>query len=152
MKRAMIVGAILLLVGFVMLADMCSWGISDGAYDLVVRVTPTDATPAWVVCFPFNTRPRAEQWLERLELAEKRVVWQAFEEPTYYADPFAGKPFLVYVGFGFHDSSLFGWSWNHSQSYHVVLILAEMPDGRRVGKIVDIPDYRESREVRVTIP
>jgi hypothetical protein len=31
-------------------------------------------------------------------------------------------------------------------------VVAKMPGGRRVGKVVDIPDYRVSREVAVSVP
>jgi hypothetical protein len=35
---------------------------------------------------------------------------------------------------------------------HFLLLIAEMPNGGRVGRTVEIPDYRKSKEVSVILP
>jgi hypothetical protein len=67
------------------------------------------------------------------------------------ADPFDGRPVPVKVWTAGRQSWLFGELENPPHARHL-LVVAELPGGRRVGTVADIPDFRRSREMTVTLP
>jgi hypothetical protein len=115
----------------------------DGRFDLTVRVSSDPGPPQSVACEAFPSRQYAEYALEHLHPPETQS-WKVT------ADPFAGEPLVVSVPVSGRDS-LLGWELSRFQFRHLVVV-AVLPDGRRVGKLVDIPDGRVSREVSVSFP
>jgi hypothetical protein len=105
--------------------------IWDGRFELTVRVSSEPGPPQSVTCEAFPSRKHAEYVLEHL-LPPDAPPWSAT------ADPFSGEPLIVSVPISGKES-LLGWELSRFQFRHLVVV-AELPDGRRVGKLVDIPD------------
>src|SRR5262249_36623438 len=99
--------------------------------------------PRSVSCQAFGRREDAVFTLEHLLPPETRL-WSAV------ADPYAGEPLTVNVPVSGRDS-MSGRELRRSPLRDFVGS-AMPPDGRRVGKLVDIPDGRVSREVSVALP
>jgi hypothetical protein len=96
-----------------------------------------------VTCQACSDREEAEYTLEYLIPLETRH-WSAV------ADPFDGQPLMVPVPVSGRTSP-FGRKVHRFQFRHLVVI-GQLKDGRRMGKRVEIPDCRVSREVTVSLP
>jgi len=117
--------------------------IWDGSFDLTVRVESSAGQPQVVSCEAFGRREYAEEAVAHLLPPESRM-WSTT------ADPFDGQPLIVRVAVSGRESP-FGRELRRSQ-FRYLAVIAVLPDGRRVGKVVDIPDERVSREVSVALP
>jgi hypothetical protein len=115
----------------------------DGAYELTVRVESPDGRPRSVSCEAFGRREYADAAVVHPHPPESQR-WSAV------ADPFEGQPITVQVAVSGRESP-FGRELRRSQ-FKFLAVNAVMADGRRVGKVVEIPDSRVSREVAVTLP
>jgi hypothetical protein len=58
-----------------------------------------------------------------------------------------GERFEAHVTFTDRESGM-GWRYSSFQ-YRYLVVVAVLADGRRVGKVVELPDARESREITV---
>lgn len=116
--------------------------IWDGSFDLTVRVESRAGQPQSISCQALGGRETAAQVLADLSPPESR--WSAV------ADPFDGRPLIVHVPVSGRESP-FGRELARSQ-FRFLVVIADLADGRRVGKLVDIPDGRVSREVSVVVP
>jgi len=144
MRRILLTAAVLLVAGalaweFVPI-PVTVW---DGGFDLTVHVASTGGPMRKVTCEAFGTRAPAEQSLEFL-IPPDSASWSAT------ADPFVGQTLTVRVAVSGHESPM-GRALSRSQFRHLVVI-GEFQDGRRVGKLVDIPDVRVTREISVVLP
>ena len=117
--------------------------IWDGGYDLTVRVSGDPGPPRSVSCETFGHRQDAEEAAARRMPPGSRM-WSTV------ADPFDGQPITVKVAVSGRDS-MSGRELRRSQ-FRYLVVVAVLPDGQRVSKLVDIPDGRVSREVSVTVP
>jgi hypothetical protein len=115
----------------------------DGAYDLTVRVSSTAGPLRSIRCEAFARREHAEELLERPAPLGPRT-W------SVVADPFTGAPLRVPVRISGHESPS-GREVSRFQFRHLAVI-GELADGRQVGRLVEIPDCRVSREVSVALP
>ena len=115
--------------------------IWDGSFNLIVRVECPEGRPRAVTCEAFGRREYADEAVAHLLPLES---WSAV------ADPFDGQPITVRVAVSGRESP-FGRELLRSQ-FRFLAVIAVLPDGRRVGKVVDIPDGRVSREVSVALP
>src|SRR5689334_19463052 len=116
-----------------------------GGFELTVRVSSTPTPPRAVSCQTFNNRSVAEFVVENLLRPEPGAGrWATV------ADPFAGEPLTVLVPVS-TKSWMGGLRWRRMQ-FEYLVVIAVLPDGRQVGKVVDIPDGRVSREVSVEVP
>lgn len=144
MWRTLLVIALLLAVGAaVWVYTSATYIIWDGGYDLTVRVTSNPGPPQSVSCQARGRREDAEYVLEHL-LPPETQLWSAT------ADPFASKPLTVHVPVSGRVSRS-GRQLSRTQ-FHWLVVIAVLPDGRRVGKLVEIPDGRVSREINVELP
>jgi hypothetical protein len=122
----------------------------DGGYDLTVNISTADVSPKWVYCLPCAHRDEADLAHHEFSDAQKALSlkdngWGKFVQP------FDGQPIQVFVWLSGRSSTVFG-ELSETQFGRYLVVIAEMPDGTRVGKIVNIPDHKQSREVSVTIP
>jgi hypothetical protein len=124
-----------------------------GGYDLTVHLdTPTDP-PSVVICAATLRRDNAEDTVANLRtLPPETRLTPALDIGgcATVADPFAGEPLTVHIK-TVGRSSAFDRDLSRTQ-YRFLVVGAEWPDGRRVWKVVEIPDGRVSREVRVSLP
>ena len=138
-------------IALAVLATCCAAWVCDstthtiwvGQYELTVRVSSKSKLPQSVTCQAFGRRGDAER-AARYGLPSDGTGWPAV------ADPFDGKPLAVRVMPSGRDSMI-GRELVRTQSGYLAVV-AVMPDGRRVVKIVDIPDDQASREVDVVLP
>jgi hypothetical protein len=134
----------LLIVGFgLWFYTSKEYVIWDGGFDLTVHVSSNPVRPRSVTCQAFGHREYADFAVEHL-LPPSSRLWSAT------ADPFDGKPIRVDVPVSGRDS-MSGRELARFQ-FRYLVVIAVLPDGRRVGKLVNIPDSRVSREVTVTFP
>lgn len=117
--------------------------IWDGAFELKVHVVCHTDPPRAVSCEAFGHREYAEKIVARLLPTESQAR-------SAIADPFGGQTLTVSVPVSGRRSP-FGRELRWSQ-FQALVVIATYPDGHRVGKVVDIPDSRVSREVTVELP
>lgn len=115
--------------------------IWDGSFDLTVRVVCPEGRPRAVTYEAFGRREYADEAVAHLLPPES---WSAV------SDPFDDQPITVRVAVSGRKSP-FGRKLRRSQ-FRFLAVIAVLPDGQRVGKVVDIPDGRVSREVSVALP
>ncbi len=144
MRRALIAVVATLAVGVLawefIPVQVLIW---DGSFDLTVRVECPAGQPRSVSCEAFGRREYADEAAAQLLPPESRM-WSTT------AEPFDGQALSVRVAVSGRESP-FGRELRRSQFRHLAVI-AVLADGRRVGKVVDIPDGQVSREVSVTLP
>jgi hypothetical protein len=151
MRRRPFLVAVLVLIAAVTAVEFIPLYllIWDGGYELTVHVdTPADP-PTAVACSAFGRREDAEHLCELSREAPAAALFAEGGRATL-ADPFHGQPLKVYIWVSGRESA-FGREVSRSQQRFLV-VGAEWPDGRRVCKVVEIPDGRVSREMRVTVP
>jgi hypothetical protein len=139
-----------LIIGFLVVAGALAWEfipiqltIWDGGFDLTVNVSSTAGPLKSVSCQACGGREEAEEILEYLlppDLGSSSAV----------ADPFDGQPLRVQVPVSGRASPM-GRELRRSQ-FRYLVVIGQLNDGRRLGKLVEIPDGRESREVSVSLP
>jgi hypothetical protein len=143
MRRKLVAVLVLLVFGVALWAYSSATHIVwDGGFDLSVHVSSNPGPPLSVTCQPFGRLEYAEYMLKHL--SPETRLW------SVSADPFVGEPLIVHVPVSGRDS-MSGRQLSRSQ-FEYLVVVAVLPDGRRVGKLVDIPDGRVSREVSVTLP
>ena len=141
MRRTLLILAAVIVAGFLawefvpIYVARCS-----GSFDLTVRV---EGRPRSVSCEAVGSLREAEEALAVLLPPDTRM-WSAI------VDPFDGRPLEVRVAVNWRESPLGRQYWRTQFRYLVVI--ATMPDGERIGKLVDIPDSRESKQVTVSLP
>lgn len=121
----------------------CLW---VGGYDLAVNIDKSDDPPAMVGCFGMIHRDEADRFCS---LSPDPREFGRFESRSF-ADPYTGQPLKVHIRTTGQTSAFGRELGRHQQRFLVVN--AEWRDGRRACKVVKIPDGRESREVRVSLP
>jgi hypothetical protein len=133
-----------LLVAGISLLLFVPWEtLGCGKFDLAVVVEPSGGRICAVTSEAFQRREEAESALE--QLTPPSSDWCSATEA-----PFTGQPLKTRVPFSQRTSAL-GREIDYIQ-FHYLVVIAELQDGRRVGKLVDIPDGRMSREVHVGLP
>ena len=140
----------LLIVSLLIAAVPLAWEfvpiqvkVWDGGFELTVNVTTLGGPLRSVSCQAFGRRDEAEQIAELL-LSPYSQTWSAV------SDPFSGKPLKVQVAVSGRDSPS-GRKLRRYQ-FRYLVVIGTFQDGRQVGKVVEIPDCRESREVNVSLP
>ena len=117
----------------------------DGGYQLTVRVERPEGRPRSVSVEAHGQRKDADYAVEHL------LPPESLSSPRCaVADPFDGRPLTVWVPTSGRVSP-FGRELQRMQ-FPYLAVVATLPDGRRVGKVVAIPDGRVSQEVTVTLP
>lgn len=115
----------------------------SGGYDLAITVKNAGAEPIIAVsCQAFGWAEHAEETMRHLRLLESN--WSAS------AKPFQGKPLILAMPTGGRVSPM-GRELSRFQPRHLVVI-AEFGNGKRVGKLVEIPDVEVSRSMEVWMP
>jgi hypothetical protein len=120
--------------------------ICDGGFDLTVHVSSQPGPPQSVSCEVIYRREAAEQVLEHLAQPPP----QRGPVMAVTADPFAGEPLTVHVPVSWWES-MSGRRLTRPRPLWLVVI-AVLPDGRRVGKLVEVPDRGATRQVSVELP
>lgn len=144
MRPKLVAIALLLVAGAVVwVCTSTPCVVWDGGFDLTVNVSSDPGPPRSVTCQALGRREEAECVLEHLLPPETRL-WSAI------ANPFVGKALTVRVPLSGRDS-MSGRELSRFQ-FRYMVVVAVLPDGRRVGKLVDIPDCRVAREVAVVLP
>jgi len=115
----------------------------DGHFDLTVHVRSPSGQPSRVSCEAFGHREYAEEAVARLSPLDSQLR-------SAMGGSFVGNQFTVRVPVSGRRSP-FGRELRRMQ-FQALAVIAEFPDGRRVGKVVDIPDGRVSHEVTVAFP
>lgn len=122
-------------------------------YDFTVHIdTPAGDPPSAVGCRAFGRQGEAERIADLCRNASPPVPLVELFHHVHgaIADPYVGGPLHVRVK-GSSRDSLFGRELSRAQ-YKALVVGAEWPDGRRVWKVVEIPDGSTAREVRVPLP
>jgi hypothetical protein len=153
--RRLLLG-VALIVGFFMLCGVlllaliplgCYFGVirhveGVGGFELTVNVTTSGDKLRSVSCEAVGgKREVAEEVAEKLIPPETRL-WSTV------ADPFDGKPLKVHIQFTTGGSC----SEPHYHQLRYLVVIGTFQDGRRLGKVVEIPDGRQSKEVDVSFP
>jgi hypothetical protein len=149
-----LLGAVVLLIGGVLafesaVGEVVIW---DGWYDFTIHLdTPTDP-PSAVGCRAFGRLDEAERIAGLCRKGSPPFPLAEFFDHAFgtLVNPYTGEPLKVRVPVSGRQSVL---GRELSRSQHDALVVgAEWPDGRRVWKVVEIPDGRVSKEVRVSLP
>lgn len=143
MRKAVLI-TLGVLVGLVLLIEFgpMSGYMWSGAFPLDVEVMTDDTPPRRVYCQANWNEREAETWCSMLRPDDERVA---------AADPFEGQSLQVRVISDGRASLLLGRNTAWVQQQYLVVV-AEWDDGRRVAKVVPIPDGQTTRTLRVEIP
>jgi len=117
------------------------WAIWDGSFKLIVHVSSDVGPLESVSCEAFDSQENARMAVEDLSPPRR---WFAT------AAPFTGQPITVGVPLS-GTTSMSGRELSRIQFRHLVVI-GQLQDGRRIGKLAEIPDDRVSRELQVSLP
>jgi hypothetical protein len=124
-----------------------------GGYYLTVHLDTPTGPPSVVICSASGRWDRAEEVAANLRMLPPEIRLSEsldIDGPEALADPFVGGPLEVRIRAS-GRGSLFGREVSRYQDRFLV-VGAEWPGGRRVWKVVEIPDGRVSQEVRVSLP
>ena len=139
-----------LIVTIIVLVSVFLWEfipvqvvVWDGGFDLTVTVSSNAGPLRSVSCQAFGHRDSAEFAIEQL-LPTEADHWST------HVEPFSGEPLTVFVPLS-GRKSMCGRELSRMQFRHLAVI-GQLHDGRRVGKVVVIPDSRESNTVSVSLP
>lgn len=142
------------IVVLVSLGGALAWGIYlyrdtywSGNSELTVVVSSSAGLPKWVYCHPFATEADANHFLKILADLERPPAGYR----SVLADPFDGGPVTLSLWLGGRNTLDLGKSANNQHDRYL-LVVSELADGKRVGKVVAIPNYRDSKEVLVSLP
>jgi hypothetical protein len=117
--------------------------IGDGCYELQVTVKSASATPITKVgCFASFTDEAPKKVVESLPPPDKIAPWEA--------RPFDGQSLSIDVWHSTH-TYCFGLLRFDYQERHLAIVV-EYLDGKRAGKVVEIPHRSVSRLVEVEVP
>lgn len=138
----------LVIVGFLLAAGcLCEFGfflIGDGCYGLSVTVKSTSSASIQAVsCEAFGYKDEAQEALELLSPPASR-------RRSASAEPFNGQPLSVSVPFSYRESAM-GRTWGETQFRHL-LVIVQYQDGKRQGKLVEIPRRRDCQSLTVEVP
>lgn len=144
----LVTGSVVVLIG----GFTVTFIIWDGWPEVAVRFDITGEPPVAVGCYPLPRREWAEELLSDIQQSpQPRPLEEVFgHHPAVLADPFNGAPVSVRIWTSGRESA-FGCELSRGQE-EAILVGAEWRDGRRIWKVVDAPDLRQSREVRVALP
>jgi hypothetical protein len=76
-------------------------------------------------------------------------------EATHHSasqSPYIGEPLTVNVPTTVTTRGALLWRYTRFHQCHKLVFIAEYKDGRRKGRVVDIPDLHKSRTVAVEVP
>lgn len=141
MRKVVFIAAGVLVVLFLVI-EFGIGMISDGAFPLTVDVVSVD--PPNRLSAQVHAHHDDAVWA-----SEQSHLYDDFRQ-VVTADPYNGQPFEVRVECSYHASPL-GRQTDWTQANYLV-VLAEWDDGRRVSKVVEIPDGRTTRTMSVELP
>jgi len=119
---------------------------ADGAVLLTVTLTSASRSRiASVSCEAFFSEEHARQALEFL-IPPERGRW------SVVADPYTGRPLQVEVGTSERTRSSLLWSFSRYSQFRHLVVIVRYADGRREGRLCDIPHLRKSRSLWVEVP
>jgi hypothetical protein len=140
---------LILVVGGVLALFVCFTSIWDGRFELTVNIVGPGERPKWVWLGQEPNKDQAERFLAVMLKVKRERMDDGFL--SLIVDPFYGQPISLHVRLSGSDSPIFG-ALGETQYGQYLVVVAEMPDGQRVGKIVDIPDHNESTQVTISLP
>ncbi|MCI0457503.1 MAG: hypothetical protein L0Z62_11080 [Gemmataceae bacterium] len=154
MRRTLIAVALLLVGGFALI-ELSGVSLWVGGYDLQVNLRSAGQIPIEAVrCEVLNTPEEITAEPQLKQLFEAGTLWERpLERSRWPIDlrPFDGRPFSVHIRNGGRVSVLLGRDRGYSQQRGLAVVV-EYRDGKRIGKVFEIPDGPVTREVTVTVP
>jgi hypothetical protein len=152
-NRLFLTACILLPVGaFLYLESKPRYLGSGGRYDLTIHIESANE-PITVECFATKTQDKADN-ICNLGDPIRLKDYSPFKDDGTVAisKPYDGQPLKVRI-WSVHDTSMFlGRTVWYSQKEKFLVVYAEWADGKNSSKVIEIPDGRYSREVRVQLP
>ena len=144
MRRALLVVAIMV----VLLALFWEFfpiyvEVWDGHFDLTVQVSSPLGRLGSVSCEAFGARELAEQAVENLYPPDTHLS-------SAVANPFDGQPLTVTVPLSGRKSPVGRELRRHQFQY--LAVIGRLENGKKIGKLVEIPDCRVAREIDVSLP
>jgi hypothetical protein len=115
-----------------------------GGYDLTIHVSSESGPLRVVQCTAYSK-------LDPVEAEYIVATWPESQRTihTVKADPFLGQALKLCVQMDGRTSP-FGRDLGQSQ-FRQLLVIGQLWDGRIVSNVVDIPDPRTSREIRIAL-
>lgn len=144
---------VLASLAFVLWGYFGEYELKTHGYFLIVQIESKEQ-PIILACFENFRKEQAAGWVENINRTSVQVVkndlrWRSSTDSAV-VHPFDGKPIKL-ENTCYDDRSLFGRTVNWSQNYYMT-VYAEWGDGRKVCKIVEIPDARISKEMSIQLP
>src|SRR5262249_32471486 len=117
--------------------------VGDGVFPMPVNITNSGMYPLKSVsCVTVIDQKQADQILALMDLP-RCDKWSDVE------DPFIGTPLSVDIWVTTRDGL---FSHSRVQYPRLLVVIAECDDGKRLGKVVEIPDRRQFQSVSVDFP
>lgn len=143
--KRLFVGLVILLLALGTLDFLAGRKIGTGSYELTVFVHCNDELPSKVACCAISRREYGERICERLPEPE-HLCEEGYN--SAFVTQFVGEPIKMRLWLE-SDITLFRANYYH---YRFLIVCAEWVNGRRMCKVVEIPEKRVSREIHVEIP
>ena len=145
MRKRLATGVVVLIgAGVCLTPARTTW--DDGLWPLSVTVVSASGAPiASASAEAFSSEEWARSSLAHLAPPETRIH-------SVVVHPFVGEPVAVPIPTRYRTRSALLWSsWRYNQM-RLLVVIVQYRDGRRDGRLVEIPNLRESRSLRVEFP
>jgi len=143
----LIIGIALLLIvmgclAFVPLSKICE----DGMLPLTVTIRSAAASNIRAVSAEaFGNSKDAEYALDNAIPPETKRY-------SALQTPFTGQKLTVDIPIGYTTRGALLWHLSRYYQFTKLVVLVEYVDGKRTGRLVDIPDLHHSQEISVEVP
>ncbi len=143
--KRLFVGVVILLLVLGTLYFLVGHTFGTGSYELTVFIHCNDEPPSKVACCGIRSREVGDRACERSQEPEH---FHDAGDNSILVTNFAGQPIKMRLWLE-SDATLLHTKYFHSR---FLIVCAEWVNGRRVCKVVEVPEIRVSREVHVDIP
>jgi hypothetical protein len=137
----------LLIVLAVCIGFIPSWTIwDDGLWPVTVTIRSTSGSAIRTASAESLDDPEfVKFYLENLIPPEDR-------RHSASESPYIGQPLAVNVPTSATTHGALLWSYTRFNQYRKLVVIVEYQDGRKEGRLVDIPDLHKFRTVTVEVP
>ena len=140
-------GIALLIVLAVCVGFIPSWTIwDDGLWPITVTLRSANGSAIRAVSAEAEDNP------DFIRYYLEQPILPAFTHHSASQIPYVGKPLTVNVPTSLTTHGALLWRYTRFYQFHKLVVIVEYQDGKREGRVVDIPDLHKSRVVAVEVP
>jgi hypothetical protein len=147
---SLMIACVLGLLGFVVWGYFEEYKLDSRGYFLIIHVECQRDRPKLVACIASFRLQQAQATADKINQYSFENAQIGRTMDSVVSDPFEGQP-LKMENVYYHHTSYFGRTLSWSQNSFLA-VYAEWPDGRKMCKVLEIPDARISKEMTIRLP